>query len=115
VGTGTLGALSFIGDRLELFKAMAWAGPVTIEELAKRTRLHPRYLREWLNAMTAARYVVHDSASGTYVLPPEHAAVLAEETSPFFVGGFLELIVHAVMQARELVRAFRRGELECRI
>ena len=36
VGTATLGAPSFIGDRLDLFKAMASAGPVTIEELAKR-------------------------------------------------------------------------------
>jgi 2-polyprenyl-3-methyl-5-hydroxy-6-metoxy-1,4-benzoquinol methylase len=110
VGTATLGALSFIGDRLDLFKAMASAGPVTIEELAKRTRLHQRYLREWLNAMTAARYVVHDAASGTYALPPEHAAVLAEETSPFFVGGFLEMIVPAVMQAPKLVKAFRSGK-----
>jgi SAM-dependent methyltransferase len=110
VGTATLGALSFIGDRLDLFKAMASAGPVTIEELAQRTRLHPRYLREWLNAMTAARYVVHDAASGTYVLPAEHAAVLAEETSPFFVGGFLEMIVPAVMQAPKLIKAFRNGK-----
>ena len=110
VGTATLGALSFIGDRLDLFKAMAAAGPVTIEELAKRTRLHPRYLQEWLNAMTAARYVVHDGASGTYALPPEHAAVLAEETSPFFVGGFLEMIVPAVMQAPKLIKAFRNGK-----
>ena len=78
VGTAMLGALSFIGDRLDLFKAMAEAGPITIDDLAKRTRLHPRYLREWLNAMTTARYVIHDADAGTYTLPPEHAAVLAE-------------------------------------
>jgi 2-polyprenyl-3-methyl-5-hydroxy-6-metoxy-1,4-benzoquinol methylase len=110
VGTAMLGALSYIGDRLHLFKAMAEGGPVTIEELAKRTRLNPRYLREWLNAMTAARYVEHDAASGTYALPREHAAVLAEETSPFFVGGFIEMIVPAVIQAPRLVKAFRSGK-----
>ncbi|HUE40212.1 MAG TPA: methyltransferase domain-containing protein [Candidatus Binatia bacterium] len=110
VGTALFGALSFIGDRLELFKTMSAAGPVTIDELAARTRLHPRYLREWLNAMTTAGYVVHDPASGRYTLPAEHAAVLADETSPFFLGGFLEMIVPSVMQAPKLVKAFRNGK-----
>jgi SAM-dependent methyltransferase len=110
VGTALFGALSFIGDRLDLFKTMAAAGAVTIDELAERTRLNPRYLREWLNAMTAAGYVVHDVASGRYTLPPEHAAVLADEASPFFLGGFLEMIVPTVMQAPKLVKAFRNGK-----
>lgn len=110
VGTATLGALSYIGDRLDLFKAMAAAGPVTIEELAKRTRLNPRYLREWLNAMVTGRYVEYDPATSCYTLPPEHAAVLADETSPFFVGGFLEMIVPAVMQAPKVVKAFKNGK-----
>lgn len=110
VGTATLGALSFIGDRLDLFKAMAEAGPVTVEDLAERTGLNRRYLREWLNAMTTARYVIHEASDGTYVLPPEHAAVLADEKSPFFVGGFLEMIVPAVMQAPKLLKAFRNGK-----
>jgi SAM-dependent methyltransferase len=110
VGTATLGALSYIGDRLDLFKTMAETGPVSIEALAAKTRLSPRYLREWLNAMTTARYVLHDAETGRYSLPAEHAAVLADETSPFFVGGFLEMIVPAVMQAPKLVKAFRNGK-----
>ncbi|MGH7897226.1 MAG: class I SAM-dependent methyltransferase, partial [Candidatus Binatia bacterium] len=110
VGTATLGALSYIGDRLDLFKTLAACGPVTIEELAKKTRLNERYLREWLNAMTSARYVEYRPETRQYYLPPEHAAVLADETSPFFVGGFLEMIVPSVMQAPKLVRAFRNGK-----
>jgi SAM-dependent methyltransferase len=110
VGTATLGALSYIGDRLDLFKALAASGPVTIEELAKQTRLNERYLREWLNAMTTARYVEYRPETRQYFLPPEHAAVLADEASPFFVGGFLEMIVPSVMQAPKLVKAFRNGK-----
>ena len=110
VGTAMFGALSFIGDRLDLFKTMAAAGAVTTGELAERTRLNPRYLREWLNAMTSAGYVIHDATSGRYTLPPEHAAVLADETSPFFLGGFLEMIVPTVTQAPKLVKAFRNGK-----
>src|SRR5882724_309294 len=110
VGTATLGALSYIGDRLDLFKSMSAAGPVTIAELSKQTKLNSRYLREWLNAMVSARYVEYDAATGRYTLPPEHAAVLADETSPFFVGGFLEMIVPSVIQAPKLVKAFRSGK-----
>jgi SAM-dependent methyltransferase len=110
VGTAMLGALSYIGDRADLFKAMAAAGPVTIDELAGRTRLNARYLREWLNAMVAARYVAYDPATARYALPAEHAAVLAEETSPFFLGGFFEMIVPAILQTPKLLKAFRNGK-----
>ena len=42
--------LTFIGDKLGLFKAMAGAGALTPEELAKKTGTHPRMIREWLAA-----------------------------------------------------------------
>ena len=45
----TEGALiTFVGDRLGLFKAMAGAGELTPEELAKKTGTHPRIIKEWL-------------------------------------------------------------------
>ena len=60
--------------------------------------------------MTAAEYVEYDPATGRYRLPPEHALVIADETSPFFLGGFLELIVPCVSQAPKLLKAFRNGK-----
>src|SRR5438105_5703123 len=110
IGTALHGALSFVGDRLGLFKAMASGEPVTVEELARQTRLDRRYLQEWLGAMTAAEYVEYDPATRRYRLPPEHALVIADETSPFFLGGFLELIVPCVSQAPKLLKAFRNGK-----
>lgn len=109
VGSALLGALTWIGDRLGLFATLAAAGPVTIEELAARTALDRRYLREWLNAMTAAEYLEYDPATARYRLPAEHASVLADEQSPFCLGGFLETIVPAVSQAPGVLQAFRTG------
>src|SRR5262249_49436182 len=103
VGTALLGALSFIGDRLGLFRTLAEAGPVTIEALATRTGLSARYLREWLNAMTAAGYVLYHPESGQYLLPPEHATVLADPESPFFVGRFLQMIAPRITHAPTLL------------
>ncbi len=110
VGTAMIGALSYIGDRLDLYKALATNGASTIDEFARATKLQPRYLREWLNAMVTARYVDYDPETQKYSLSPEHAAVLADESSPFFIGGFLEMIVPNVMQAPKLVKAFKNGK-----
>jgi len=39
-----------IGDRLGLFKELAANGAATSDELATRTRVQERYVREWLGA-----------------------------------------------------------------
>src|SRR5260370_3513424 len=84
-------ALCYIGDRMGLFKAMAGAGPLTVEQLAGKTGLSARYVREWLGAMATAHYVEYDAAAATYLLTPEDAAALADEDSPFFVGGYFQM------------------------
>ena len=93
IGAAMLGALSYIGDRLGIFSALAQAGAVTSAALAERTGLSERYIREWLGAMTAAGYVNYDPAAKTYAMTAEHAMVLARDDSPFFAGGFIEMIV----------------------
>src|SRR5579863_5942941 len=83
VGTCVHGALCFIGDRLGLFKAMTETGPATSDELAAKTGLSERYLREWLHAMAAAQYIAYDPPTRRFHLTPEYAMVLADEESPF--------------------------------
>jgi 2-polyprenyl-3-methyl-5-hydroxy-6-metoxy-1,4-benzoquinol methylase len=109
VGTVVHGALCYIGDRLGLFKAMAGAGPLTIEQLASKTGLSARYLREWLGAMATARYVEYDAAADTYLFTPEYAAVLADEDSPFFVGSYFQMAQAAVTVAPKVAEAFKTG------
>src|SRR5580704_675407 len=79
LGAALQGALTYIGDRLGIFKALAAAGSITSADLAARTGLNERYLREWLGAMTAAKYISFDSASGRYTMSPEHGMILADE------------------------------------
>jgi SAM-dependent methyltransferase len=110
VGTVVHGALCYIGDRTGLFKAMAGAGPLTIEQLTTKTGLNTRYVREWLGAMATARYVEHDAAHNTYLLTPEYAAVLADEESPFFIGGYFQMAQAAVTVAPKVAEAFKTGK-----
>jgi 2-polyprenyl-3-methyl-5-hydroxy-6-metoxy-1,4-benzoquinol methylase len=109
LGAALQGALSYIGDRLGIFQALAQAGPVSSAELAAATGLSERYLREWLGAMTAAKYLDFDPATARYSMPPEHAMVLADENSPFYMGGFMQMIVPEVALAPKLLQSFRTG------
>lgn len=102
-------ALGYIGDRLGLFKAMAGAGPLSSTELAKKTNLNERYVREWCRAMVAAEYVDYDRATDKYVMTDEQAFVLANEDSPMFVGGAFHFTTPSVSNAKRLMEAFRNG------
>src|SRR5271154_4063105 len=108
IGAAMQGALTYIGDRLGIFKALASA-PATVQELSERTSLNERYLREWLGAMTAARYIDYNPAMARYSISPEHAMILADETSQFYMGGFMQMIVPEVTMAPKLMESFRTG------
>src|SRR5438128_1547800 len=75
------GPLIYIGDKLGLFKTLASSGPLTVGELAERTNLNERYLREWSSAMVAAEYLQYDPATQRVALSPEHSMVLANDDS----------------------------------
>src|SRR5437867_7123699 len=74
--------LGAIGDRLGLFKNLVEQGAATSAELASRTKLNERYLRERLGGMATAGYLHHDGGTTRFSLPAEHASVLAHDNGP---------------------------------
>jgi SAM-dependent methyltransferase len=110
IGAAVNVPLAVIGARLGLYAAMADAQPVTPAELAARTGTHERYVREWLAAQAAGDYVIYDPASETYALPPEHAAVLADETSPVYQGGMFQTASAAIHAQDRVADRFRSGD-----
>jgi ubiquinone/menaquinone biosynthesis C-methylase UbiE len=104
-----ISAMCILGDRLGLFKALADLGPATSAEVAARANVQERYAREWLSAMTCAAYVEYDPANQRFRLPPEHAAVLAEEGGPHFIAGEYEQLPALLGVLDLLTTAFRQG------
>jgi 2-polyprenyl-3-methyl-5-hydroxy-6-metoxy-1,4-benzoquinol methylase len=103
-------ALSYIGDRLGLYKAMASAGPISASELARKTGLNEPYVREWLINQAAGGYVEYDALTGKYILPDEHALALTDENSPYYIAGGFQ-VINASLSARERIeKNFRTGE-----
>ncbi|TAY08621.1 class I SAM-dependent methyltransferase (plasmid) [Rhizobium leguminosarum] len=110
VGAAMSGALVVLGDKVGIFKAMADGTPINVKELAAKTGVKERYLREWLSAQAAADYVTYDEKTDRFSLSPEQAMVFAEENSPaFFVGAF-EVVQSMWMDEPKITEAFRTGE-----
>jgi 2-polyprenyl-3-methyl-5-hydroxy-6-metoxy-1,4-benzoquinol methylase len=113
--------LALLGDRLGLFSALASLGPATAGQLAERTRLTERYLREWLLAMATAGYVTYDGSapdaadqgsarSARYRLSPEQAEAFTNPDSPAYVAGGFQNLTAATRALDRLTEAFRTGE-----
>ena len=103
------GAMTNIGYKLGLYRAMAGAGPMTSAELAERTGTHERYVREWLNNQAAGGYVTYDPATRTYELPDEHAFVLADDASPVFLPPAFDTAATIWADEAMLADAFQSG------
>jgi hypothetical protein len=109
MGAAMHAPLVLLGDRLGLYKAMAGAGELTSNELAARTGLDERYVREWLNANAASGYVAYNASSRAYSLTPEQEMTLALDDSPVFLPGAFQLIYSVFQDVSKIEEAFRTG------
>jgi SAM-dependent methyltransferase len=107
-GAALIGIVA-VGDRSGLFKALAGGGPRTVADLARDSGLQERYLREALSALAAGGIVRYDAKAETFELPEEAAACLADESSPYFLGGWGDLVRGALAAVPGVARAFREG------
>jgi SAM-dependent methyltransferase len=110
VGATLNAALVVMGDKLGLYRALAGAGPLTPVELARRSGVAERYVREWLNAQAAGGYVTYDASAGTYELPPEQAVALTEANSPAYLPGFFQIALGTVIDSPRITEQARSGD-----
>ncbi len=85
ISAGYGGVMVALGEKLGLYKAMAGAGSLSAAEVARRSGCGERYIQEWLNSQVAGGYVDYEADTGNYVLTPEQATMLADETSPYYL------------------------------
>jgi SAM-dependent methyltransferase len=102
-------ALAYVGDRLGIFKLMAAGESLTSPQIAERTGLNERYIREWASTMAAAGYIEYDSAGAAFRMNSEQAMVLVQEDNTFFTGGAFQYAVACYRQITKLMDAFRNG------
>lgn len=99
-----------IGFRLGLFNSLHRYGPAVVSELASRTGLAERYVREWAFAQAANGYIAYDAKSERFSLTPEQAMVFVVKDSPVYLEGAFDLGAAMVEGQAKVEAAFRTGE-----
>lgn len=112
LGGAMTAAMIHVGDSLGLYRALAGAGPLSSEELAERTGLKERWVREWLHQQGAAG-ILEYRGEGRFELSPEGCALLADEAHPAFGAGFFCDLPQMMARAAELPESFRSGIGQC--
>src|SRR5579871_2458298 len=110
LGVSLSAASILLGDRLGLYKAMADGTSVTPVDLAKKTGLHERYVREWMCGQAASGYIDYDAGRDTFSLSPEQAMAFAEEGSPAFFAGAFDVVQSVFLDEAKVADAFRTGQ-----
>jgi 2-polyprenyl-3-methyl-5-hydroxy-6-metoxy-1,4-benzoquinol methylase len=106
---GALCLMVSVGHRTGLFDTMSQLPPSTSEELAARAGLNERYVREWLGAMTTARLVTVDPATGRFSLPAEHAAFLTRAAAADNMAVFAQYVALLGAVEDDIVECFKHG------
>lgn len=75
--------LCVLGHRFGLFTELRTTGSATSLELARRTKLKERYVREWLSLLAGAGYLEYDLRTDRFFLSSEHASILGQMKSVY--------------------------------
>jgi 2-polyprenyl-3-methyl-5-hydroxy-6-metoxy-1,4-benzoquinol methylase len=106
--------MAYLGDQAGVFDALDGAGRVTVDQLAAKTGMNAKYLREWLGAVAGAGYVNHHGAENggdeTFSLDPEQALVFGREGQPACLQGFFQAIVSQYEGHERASETFKSGE-----
>ena len=113
--TGTLELYAiYLGERLGLYRALADGEAVTSGELAERTGVAERYVREWLEHQAVTELVEvddprADALARRYRLPAGHVSVLADEDDLHYSVPWTVDLVRIARRLAPLVDAYRDG------
>ena len=101
-------ALVYLGDALGLYRALAECAPAASVELAAKSGLDERWVREWLYNQAAAGLV--EVADGErFALSAEGRAVLADESHPAFGAGMFSQLPQTLGTVARLRESFETG------
>ena len=98
-----------IGHQTGLFDTMAALPPSTSDEVAAAAGLQERYVREVLGALVTGGIVTYDAEAATYVLPPEHAAVMTRAAGVDNLAALTQFVGMLGGVEQDVVRCFREG------
>jgi SAM-dependent methyltransferase len=102
-------ALLAVADRSGLLQWLGENRTGTAAQIAEGAGLDTRYVEEILSGLAAAGAVVYDTAAETFTLPPEHALFLSDPSSPYCMGGWVDMVPTLMRQVDGVAHATKHG------
>ena len=97
-----------VGSRTKLFDSMKNSKPMTSQQIADKSKLNERYVREWLGAMVTGKIVDYDSAQKLYSLSDDKAEFLCDGKNYNFAASMQFIPVLAQVED-EIINCFKNG------
>lgn len=107
-GATTIGLLA-VSERCGLLSWLGEHETGTAAEIARGAGLQERYVREIMAGLAAAGVVEYEPVNERFTLPAEHALFLVSELSPFFLGGWLDMIPSGMEKLDAITNAVVNG------
>ncbi|MBK8552201.1 MAG: class I SAM-dependent methyltransferase [Ignavibacteria bacterium] len=98
-----------IGHRSGLFDVMSMLDRSTSSEIAAKSNLNERYVREWLGAMVTGGVIDYFPETKTYHLPSEHAAFLIRAAGADNIAVFSQYIPLLGGVEDDILKCFKEG------
>ncbi len=109
LNNGMTALMVSIGHRTGLFDVMADGVSRSSKALARDSKLHERYVREWLGAMVAAQIVHREPATDSHRLPPEHAHWLVRDNPTSNMAVFAQFLPVLASVEDQILDCFKNG------
>lgn len=102
-------ALLAVADRAGLLSWLGEHQSGTAEDIAGGAGLEPRYVREMLSGLAAAGALEYEPETEVFTLPPEHAVFLSDSSSPYCMGGWIDMVPTLMRQIDGVAHAAKHG------
>ena len=110
INAGSLSIMLSIGHRTRIFDIMAQiTSPSTVREIASKSNLNERYVKEWLGAMVTGKIVDYDSSTNKFLLPKEKAQYLTRQKNLYNFAASMQWIPVLSQVEDEIVNCFNKG------
>ena len=106
---GSLSLMLSIGHRTKLFDIMSSMSPATFEEIAAKSGLNSRYVKEWLGAMVTGKIIDYDPLKKSFHLSKEKAQYLTSQDSIYDFSASMQWIPILAQVEDDIVKCFHLG------
>ena len=97
-----------VGHRTKLFDVMSGLAPSTSQDIAQKSNLNERYVREWLGAMVTSRIIDYDPQTNLFSLSKNKAEFLTRTGSYNFASS-MQWIPALAQVEDQIIDCFKNG------